>query len=189
MDTWIDTWNFSIEQILEACGKTSGIPNPNINYVNKVLENWKNEEGGSSVSGQNQGAHGKAPSMNEAKEYYAYLRAKAETDGEKRRAHARQLAPLLVGIEEEIRQCSFEISRAMISQSLNKEHSVNRLKNKAEALIEEQKRLLQEQGLPLDYLEIKYNCPLCEDTGITDTGERCSCFSKVMNEAREWKNS
>ena len=37
MDTWFDDYNLDIDQVLEACKKTSGISNPNINYVNTVL--------------------------------------------------------------------------------------------------------------------------------------------------------
>ena len=43
MDHWFDDMNCSLETILEACGKTTGISNPNINYVNKVLESWAAE--------------------------------------------------------------------------------------------------------------------------------------------------
>ena len=43
MDTWFDTMEFSLEKVLSACSKTTGISNPNINYVNKVLKNWYEE--------------------------------------------------------------------------------------------------------------------------------------------------
>ena len=35
MDQWFDEMGFNLETILEACGKTTGISNPNINYINK----------------------------------------------------------------------------------------------------------------------------------------------------------
>ena len=39
INAWFDGLNCDMEDILNACGKTSGIPNPNINYVNKILNN------------------------------------------------------------------------------------------------------------------------------------------------------
>ena len=45
MDTWFDDYNLDIDQVLEACKKTSGISNPNINYVNTVLTS-KDKAGG-----------------------------------------------------------------------------------------------------------------------------------------------
>ena len=41
IDRWLDEMGFSIERILDACQRTVGIANPNVNYVNKILENWK----------------------------------------------------------------------------------------------------------------------------------------------------
>ncbi len=40
MDSWIDDLGFDIEMILAACQKSSGTPNPNINYFNSILKNW-----------------------------------------------------------------------------------------------------------------------------------------------------
>ena len=37
MDTWFEEMEFSLDKVLTACSKTTGIANPNINYVNKVL--------------------------------------------------------------------------------------------------------------------------------------------------------
>ena len=45
------------------------------------------------------------------------------------------------------------------------------------ARIEERKQaLLKEAGLPPDMLEMRYHCPLCKDTGFTESG-KCSCFN------------
>ena len=43
MDTWFEEMEFSLDKVLELCSKTTGIANPNINYVNKVLVNWYEE--------------------------------------------------------------------------------------------------------------------------------------------------
>ena len=42
----------------------------------------------------------------------------------------------------------------------------------------ERSRLLTEHGYPADYLEMRYDCPLCRDTGFID-GARCACFKKA----------
>ena len=39
MDKWFGEMGYTLEKVLEACAKTSGISNPNINYVNKILQN------------------------------------------------------------------------------------------------------------------------------------------------------
>ena len=42
--------------------------------------------------------------------------------------------------------------------------------------------LLTDNGFELDYMDIKYTCPHCKDTGILETGERCQCFGEVTKE-------
>jgi len=39
--------------------------------------------------------------------------------------------------------------------------------------------------LPSDYMDVKYTCSLCKDTGTKDTGEQCECFLQRTKEAKE----
>ncbi len=43
MDTWINEWQFSLEMILKACENSKKTSNPNINYINSILNAWKND--------------------------------------------------------------------------------------------------------------------------------------------------
>ena len=198
MDKWFDEMNYTIDRVLEACSKTSGIPNPNINYVNKILENWYADriKAGERVSGGGNGAGPGAVTGSSAKggiiavttKYYAYLRKKAEQDAAVRREEVFAALPRVKTIEDELLRCSMNISRTMLSGSVNKTYQVNRLKNEAEALEREKEKLLSQAGYGSDYLEIKYRCPICGDTGMTDEGQRCSCFNNIMSEAEKWQN-
>ena len=80
MDRWFDDMGYNIERVLEACGKTSGISNPNINYVNKVLTNWHNEKNGKTPEGKP-----KSVPIALVQKYYSYLRNKAEEEAEHRK--------------------------------------------------------------------------------------------------------
>ena len=80
MDAWFDQMGYTMERVLEACNKTAGISSPNFNYVNKVLENWRNE------------ADSKGVDVNKTivvtqgvlNQYYDYLREKAEKEAEQK---------------------------------------------------------------------------------------------------------
>lgn len=50
------------------------------------------------------------------------------------------------------------------------------MKEKIDKLNEEKAFLMTENNFKIDYMDIMYNCPICRDTGIQDTGERCVCF-------------
>lgn len=53
------------------------------------------------------------------------------------------------------------------------------LKEANEALAEEKKRLLKERGYPQDYLQMRYQCPDCQDTGYIGN-EKCHCFKQAI---------
>ncbi|MDR3242438.1 MAG: DnaD domain protein, partial [Clostridiales Family XIII bacterium] len=84
MDNWSDAMKLSLETILEACKKTSGISNPNINYVNSVLKAWsdgdKNQRRASSSSDD-----GKGWQIADVFRYYEKIRAKNEREANERR--------------------------------------------------------------------------------------------------------
>ncbi len=46
-------------------------------------------------------------------------------------------------------------------------------------LSEERTALLQIHGYPPDYLELKYDCPFCKDTGYVEN-QKCSCLRKPL---------
>lgn len=59
--------------------------------------------------------------------------------------------------------------------SAGDKNAIKELKIKLANVIEEKKRLLVEAGFPEDYMDIKYHCPICKDTGYVDN-EKCRCF-------------
>ncbi len=43
IDKWFNKWHFKLEIVLRACDYTKNISNPNINYIDKILNKWFNE--------------------------------------------------------------------------------------------------------------------------------------------------
>lgn len=52
------------------------------------------------------------------------------------------------------------------------------LKAELSDLREQKQVLLKSAGFPLDYMEMRYRCPDCKDTGYAD-GRRCHCFERA----------
>lgn len=52
------------------------------------------------------------------------------------------------------------------------------LKEEAGALKEQKYEYLSRGGFPRDYMEMRYRCPDCRDTGYTD-GKKCHCFRQM----------
>ena len=186
MDTWFDDMKFPIATVLEACGKTSGIPNPNINYVNGVLSNWHSGAKNGKTPENNSG--GKAISVADVHKYYDMIRKRAEDEAAGKKKEIYTQIPKIKKIDEELRQCVMEVSKLLVSGSSDKERLTAAYQKKAGELSGQRAGLLLENGYGADYLDTKYRCPVCKDTGINDNDERCECFKDVFNEAGLWKN-
>lgn len=176
MDTWFDQMGFPIDKVLDACKKTTGISNPNINYINSVLKAWSN--------GGEKGAHksedGKAGSIAGVLKYYEELRAKNEASAELRRAEVYNLIPRVREIEEQTRNVGLQISKIMLSGAGDAKSKIKAMKEKVDGLNEEKAYLMTENNFKIDYMDIVYHCPLCRDTGTQDTGDRCICFAEKL---------
>lgn len=43
IDRWFYEWNFNMDMVLKACDNTKNISNPNLNYIDKILQSWFNK--------------------------------------------------------------------------------------------------------------------------------------------------
>lgn len=79
-----------------------------------------------------------------------------------------------------VRELDQEVStRALLRgrQLLNGDASATeRLREEIADLREQKAILLASRGYPADYMEMKYRCPDCRDTGYTQEGKKCHCF-------------
>lgn len=179
MDTWFETMEFSLDKVLEACSKTSGITNPNINYVNKVLINWYEDQKGGNAGPS---ADRKELTNGEILKYYEVLRHKNEMAAEERRYAVYDAVPRIKEIEDEIIAISSEMSKIIISDRVDRKSAMEGLKNRMDSLNTEKAFLLTDNGFEIDHMDVKYRCPECRDTGMLETGERCQCFEEVTKE-------
>lgn len=181
MDVWFNEMNLPIDKVLEACKKSSGITNPNINYIDKVIKNQYKESGGVSSAE-------KIPAGIVIK-YYDYVREKEEALAKQHTEEVYEKLGEIKALDEEIRRARMELSRILISSIENKKEAAEELRKKVDHMIAERAAILTENGFPADYMEVKRRCAVCEDTGTTPEGARCTCFEKMMEEAKEWQNS
>ena len=79
---------------------------------------------------------------------------------------------------------SAQLSKALIMG--NAEAESKKINSVMDELSAERAVILTENNYEMDYTDIKYACEKCNDTGITDLGERCSCIKQRMEEAEIW---
>lgn len=189
MDRWFDEMDCSIGEVLEACSAAAGLRDPNLRYVNKVLENRKAEKGGINVRAEADPQAAPAESASPVsrkvlKDYYEYIRTTDETAREWRIDEVLSRVPEM----RDVFDAEAGINSRLLSIKPGDAGLDERQKLRAEriAIEESKKRLLTENGWPADYLNRKYRCGVCRDTGYTDEGMVCGCAKERAAEAYEW---
>lgn len=179
MDKWLDEFGYSLQEILEACKKTTGISSPSMNYINKVLENKKKKETGKDLSGKVTRAHVLA--------YYGYIKDKAEKEAQIRKEEVYAQLPQIKEMEEKIKNNYMALTKALVSGGEEKQKTIQRIRTENTKLTGRIEAIFTENGIPTDYVKPHYRCPICKDTGIMEDGTRCKCYSKIEKEAADWQ--
>ena len=175
MDTWFDKMGCSLDDVMDACRKTTGISNPNINYVNSVLVARYNE------ANEAKQAEGGRPSeetiFSKVNAMYEQIRQENERKTEAQRAAVFAKIPRMKTLNEEIKSSGIAISRAMLRGGAGSP-AVARERARYEALGKERSALLAKAGFAPNALDTIYSCSKCRDTGVLDDGSRCQCFKE-----------
>lgn len=105
-------------------------------------------------------------------------RKKAESEQEKRHTAAVALCPEIAKAEQDMARFAADVIKS-VSMGKDAEQYVISLSQKNLEAQEKRKALLVSVGLPEDYLETKYTCPVCKDTG-SHGGYYCKCYLDLL---------
>jgi len=110
---------------------------------------------------------------------YEEIREKENADLLRRKEEVEAKAPELLGIEKKVAQLSIEL--AMLNFKRNVDHEVEfpKLKQEITELRGRRLEILSSLGYPLNYLEHRYTCDKCQDTGYIRQ-DKCQCYKKKL---------
>lgn len=100
---------------------------------------------------------------------------------EKNKQIAYSRAPQLIEIDNELSLSGSFISREVLNKKGDFKETLQKLRMRNDALIDEKKRILENLGLGSDFLSIPYYCNNCNDTGYVNAMP-CSCLNTVISE-------
>lgn len=107
-------------------------------------------------------------------------RARAEAD--MHRAELALRAPEAAKVDEALQKTGMRLFRIACNGGDGMRDALSRLREENEALLSRRRALLAECGLPEDYTEVHYVCPVCNDTGYGTDGAMCACMKKLLAE-------
>lgn len=88
--------------------------------------------------------------------------------------------PKIKEIDEDITKTGLLISKAIIQNPDNYEEDIHQVKEQLKKLKMEKAYLLTDNNIPTDYLDVKYECSKCNDTGFLENGEQCTCLKQAL---------
>ena len=197
---WFNEWGFSEEMVADACARTLGATSkPTFKYADSILKRW-HDEGAfnkadterldkahtelakkSAFSNNNvANSHSNAQYDAIMREYDDLLRKEKQQAAE-RVAEIYERIPRIKELDDKIRSSSVENVRRRLAGQDDGNYA-----KEIESIKAEKAELLELGGYAPDYMEIRYTCEDCKDTGLVD-GKKCHCFIDKENRLKEGK--
>lgn len=104
-----------------------------------------------------------------------------ETELSLRIARAYKLNPKIREIDDELRGTVIDAMGLALSRGTDPEEAIAEIREENLFLQSERARELMAAGLPVDYTDERYMCPVCRDTGYDGT-QICSCLMALYRE-------
>ncbi len=111
---------------------------------------------------------------------YENKRDRNQRDRKKRVEEVYKKIPAIKRIDDDIQRTGLDMSKAIINNPKDYEEVIKKAKEIIETLKMEKAYLLTESNIPLDYMDLKFDCKICEDTGYVNNAKRCSCLKQEM---------
>ena len=113
-------------------------------------------------------------------EIFRQRQADAKLRQADRQAEVERKCPQIIRLERQMRSTASSFFAAAAQRDIS-EAEFERIKAESLNLQRRRAELLRENGFAEDYLDIKYQCPKCGDTGFVGQ-QMCGCFKKVLSE-------
>lgn len=121
-----------------------------------------------------------ARTMKDILENYQLKRSENKKKLKERRMKLYQTYPELAEIEKQMGHIGAEISKSILTSPQHGEAMLNELKHTLDMLKTEKAKFFIENNIPMDSLEVHYDCKKCMDTGYTQDKRRCVCFNQQL---------
>lgn len=88
--------------------------------------------------------------------------------------------PAIKRMDEEIFKIGLSMSKYIIGNPDGYKANAKKAKDMIEKLKMEKAFIMTESNIPQDYMDMKYDCKTCNDTGYLDNGEKCNCLRQAL---------
>lgn len=118
--------------------------------------------------------------MREVSLEYERKRDRLEKEKKARIEYIYKKIPAIRRIDEDILKTGLSMSKYIIGNPNGYKETVKKTKEIIDALKMEKAYLLTESNIPSDYMDLKYDCSSCKDSGYLESGEKCNCLKQAL---------
>ena len=112
---------------------------------------------------------------------YEQIRVKAKDELEEKKRDLYEHVPKIEEIDISLKSMAVGMSLQILNNPDHAEETLENLKSQIFDLTDRKYFLLTKNGYPKDYLELKYICKTCHDTGYV-SNKRCACLQQKLIE-------
>lgn len=113
------------------------------------------------------------------REEYEQKRLRAKNAAEDRKLYLHSMSHEAKELDRALSEIGLRIFKAGCEGGENVHARIAAIQKEYNDMLSAKKVLLSSLGLPEDYTDIKYECPLCVDTGFVDT-KMCKCMKRAL---------
>lgn len=92
-----------------------------------------------------------------------------------------QLAPELLELDYRLSQTAIRLSKLILAKKADSAEVIPQIMQENLTIQRRKASLLQQLGYPADFLDTKFTCPKCSDTGYV-SGDRCDCLKSMVKQ-------
>ena len=118
-----------------------------------------------------------------------------KTREDNKKIHAEKLnvlysrVPRLREIKNSLETMGIQLTSMVLKKPNDSEKIIEEFERKTQNLLKERAYLMTENNIPLDYLNLQYDCVHCKDTGYLENNKKCPCFNqKLVNHLYNMSN-
>lgn len=125
---------------------------------------------------------------NEIMREYEVIRAKNEAIYKNNKEQVYNHLPRLKEIDELLADLSLRACRKLLNSGTDHAEIMSDLQKNTEKLVKEKNKILNKAGIPSEFLDEIYNCPLCKDKGSYDN-KWCECYYAKLQKFMQKKSN
>lgn len=119
----------------------------------------------------------------EVSDAFLEKRERAIRDSEEKKVFLREKIPEVKKIDALLAKTGSAVIAAAMGGGEGVSEKLSEIRRENEELTARRHAILRENGYPEDYSDVKFECPLCSDTGFVGIN-MCSCMKRAVSDAR-----